>query len=112
MSKTLRDQILNRQVPTETATIAGLAVTIQGLTVAGQREFLSRVAAADGSVNRDIFQAELLIATCRDPETGDPLFEDADRDALNAMPAHDVADAIRTAMRLAGWGTVEEAQGN
>jgi hypothetical protein len=99
---TLRNEILNRTVPTEPADIAGHRVEVRGMTVAGQREFLARVTSPGGDVNRDLFLPELVIATVFDPDTGAPLFEAADRDTILQLPAADLNDVQRVAMRLAG----------
>ena len=107
----LREAALKRsgQVPSETVDWPQVGVVeIRGMTVRQARRFLTSVSKTnrDGEteIDRDRFTAGLLVATCFDPASGERVFEDADRDAVDEMDASEVQAVTAVAMRLSGFG--------
>jgi len=108
MSDKTRDRILNLTVPSETVEFQGIQVEVRGMTIAQQQKFLVALSNKDGDVDRERFTAELLIATVYEGDS--PVFEPADRDRIQGLPAHVLRPLIEAANRVAGFGvSVEEA---
>lgn len=72
-----------------------------------ERAKLLKGAAAGGEVNMEKWFPDLLIATVHDPETGEKVFEPADRDALNAKSGSAIATIADVAARLSGLGETD-----
>jgi hypothetical protein len=109
----LRAKILGaRDIKTERISIPDwdVEVEIRGMT----GEMRSRVVASatvrekdeDGATitrqDQAILYPLLLIATVFDPDTGTPVFSDADRDAINGKSAGVLEDVALVACRLSG----------
>jgi hypothetical protein len=89
----------------------GTKVGVKAMTLREQRDFLN-AASRDGEIDRNRFTPQLLIAVVVDPDTGDPVLEQADADPLWRMRFDaDVRALITAAMRAAGLGDddIEEA---
>jgi len=78
-------------------------VEVRGMS-GKERAKLLKGAAAGGEVNMEKWFPDLLIATVHDPETGEKVFEPADRDALNAKSGSAIAAIADVAARLSGLG--------
>lgn len=87
-------------------------VEIRSLSGKERATLLSRASKADGGVDLVRWFPDLVIATAHDPETGDKIFEQADRDALNAKNGAVVSRLATVAQRLAGMleSDIEEAK--
>ena len=109
MSDKARDKILHAAVPAETVELMGSAITVKGMTVKEQADFLTRVSDKDGNVVRDAFTAELLISTCWDGDKR--LFDPADRDAINGLPANAIRPLVEAANRVSGFSASMEESG-
>ena len=111
----IRQTVLNaKDVRTETVTIPewdGVKIEIRGFTLGERLDFYSRVSDGD-KVNRENFLPELVIASCFDPDSGQKVFEPADRDMLKTKSAGAVEQVTEVAMRLSGMGSddVKEAE--
>jgi hypothetical protein len=79
-------------------------VEVRGMTVAERLKFAQTATDAP----REHFYSYMLIATCHDPDTGEPLFELADRDALSAKASKPVERLVEAAQRTSGMGTQQE----
>lgn len=94
--------------PTETVTFDQFDVTVEvrGLTGRTLNAMVRKWddQAEDYSDN----QAELIIATAYDPETGERLFEDADRDQLAQLPGQIFFKLFSVAQKLSGLGDPDE----
>ena len=107
----IRQAALNaKDVKTELVEIPewGATVEVRGFTLGERLEFLQRVA-PNGEVNRDHYLPELVIASVFDPDTGQKVFEPADRDMLKTKSAAAVDRITSVANRLSGIGE-DEAQ--
>lgn len=107
--KSIRDRILNAEdIPRQTIDVPewGVKVEVRGMTVGEQQTFLRRVTkrlpGGDSEIDRDKFTPELLIATCFDPDTGERVFETADRDMLSTKRADVVNRIMRVSADLSG----------
>jgi hypothetical protein len=72
-----------------------------------ERAKLLKGATTGGEVNMEKWFPDLLIATVHDPETGEKVFEPADRDALNAKSGSAIAAIADVAARLSGLGETD-----
>jgi len=81
----------------------GLKVEVRGMS-SKQRAKLLKSSTQDGTVNMMTWFPDLLIATVFDPESGEQVFERADRDAINAKSGAAVSAIADVAARLSGLG--------
>ncbi len=98
-------------ITTETVTVpewGGGIYGIKAMTLKDQRNFLRAVTNDNGGVDRDRYAAQLLIRTVVDPATGEPVFEAADAEALEAKSAEAIGRILTIANRLAGLGGDEQ----
>lgn len=77
-------------------------LTIKGLNGLERAQLLSSALGKDGRTNFERIYPELVILTACDPETGKPVFERADRDALNQKAGAALECITQVAMRLSG----------
>jgi hypothetical protein len=90
-------------------------VEVRGMNGKARATFLRRATnPADGTLEYEKFYPELLIATIHDPESGEKVFESADRDAINEKSGAALERLALVAQRLSGLGAadVEAAKGN
>lgn len=90
-------------VPSELVDIPewGVKVEVRGFSLGERLDFYNRVTDGD-RVNRDNFYPELIIACSFDPETGDRVFDPADRDELKTKSAAACERITSVAQRLSG----------
>jgi len=81
-------------------------VEVRGMS-SKQRAKLLKSSAQGGEVNIETWFPDLLIATIFDPETGEQVFERADRDAINAKSGAAVSAIADVAARLSGLGETD-----
>lgn len=88
-------------------------VLVRGMT-SGQRAHLLDRANENGKVNMVNWFSDLVIATAVDPDTGEFIFEKADRDALKGKNGAAVNRLSTVAARLSGLNdeAVEDAKAN
>lgn len=116
MASELRKTILEADdIEKETVEVPQWGVTVEVRSMTGKQRsaFMKRVSAGgSGEVDFERFFAELIIATSFDPETGEQLFEAADRDALNQKSGAALQLLADPAMKLSGLdsGAVEAAK--
>ena len=114
----LRDKILNADdIIIETVDIPewDVTVAVKGLTVGEQRKFLKTVRKrtgnpqATGEIDTDKMQIQLFLATVFDPDDmKQPLFGQADAQALQAKSAKAMLRVFQVASRLSGLGDDDE----
>lgn len=101
----LRAKILNADdVVSETVDVPewGVTVSVRGMTGAERAKFLEATIGEDGKPQFDRIYPEILIACTTDPESGEKVFEAADRDTLNGKAAAPTERIAKVAMRLSG----------
>ncbi|WP_134705090.1 hypothetical protein [Ammoniphilus sp. YIM 78166] len=117
MSK-LREKILNaKDIKEENVPVSEWEVEVQvrGLTGSARAKILSAcVDTQTGAMDFEKLYPELLIASVYDPETGEKVFADADRDALNGKSGGALEKVAQVAMKLSGFNqaAVKEATKN
>ena len=110
MSK-LRDRILQADdIGSEIVEIPAwnVKVEVRSLTAGEQMELLKKCRKPDGELNNDSLPIETLLTVCYDPETGEKLFDPADRDALRNKSASAYGLLLQAANRAAGFTTESE----
>ena len=114
-TKSLRERILSAQdIQSERVHVPEWDVEVEVRSMTGaQRARVLQGATVDGEVDLERLYPILLIETVYDPETGEPVFEAADRDALNAKNSGALERIAKVAMRLSGIDAgAEERAGN
>jgi len=107
---TLRERILQADdIPSKTVRLpevwGGGQVLVKGMSAGELSDFVTRFASRPAKEQN----VQLLIACVRDPESGKPLFEQADRDGLMGKSGQQVMRLVRECQRLAGLVPDEEA---
>lgn len=89
----------------------GTTVEVRSMTGKQRSAFMKKVANG-GEVDFERFYAELIIASVFDPETGDQVFEPADRDAISQKSGAALQVVADVAMKLSGLeaGAAEAAK--
>lgn len=118
MVSELRKSILeNEDIQQEIVAVpewGGTKLEVRGMNGKDRASFLRRSTDSEGNIAYENFYPELLIATLFDPESGEKVFEPADRDALNQKSGAALERLAIVAQRLSGLGVsdVEAAEGN
>lgn len=113
---TLREKILNaddRKSELVEVPEWGVTVEARGLSGADRAAFLADAITDDGKVDFTRVWPNLLIAGVYDPESGEPVFEAADRDAINLKSAGVTERLAKIVQRLSGLDedAVDEGKG-
>ena len=77
-------------------------MVVKSMTGAARARLLKQGTQADGSVDFEKLYPAILIACCYDPESGDPVFSQADAAWLNDKSAGPVERLAQAGMRLSG----------
>lgn len=109
MSK-LRDAFLNEAPASEIVEInfksGPMKVEVREKTVKQQFDLIDKCRYKSGpkagEINNELLQYETILTTVYDPETGEPVFEDADRDHLKRMAAGPFNQLLAAANKAAG----------
>ncbi len=115
MASELRQQILDyddlESEMVEVPQWGGVKLLVKGMNGRARARFL-KASANNGQVDFERFYPELLIATVHDPESEEPVFATADRDALNNKSGSALDQLASVAMRLSGLSdnSVKEAE--
>ena len=109
----IRDKILNSKLDAEIVSIpewGDVKVEVREKTVEEQYQLLEKVRKKDGEIDGKLLAVETIIATTYDPETGDLVFESADRDRLRQLPAAGFNRLLNAANKAAGLEDADEAK--
>lgn len=101
----LRDRILNAEdLGSEIVYIPewDVKVEVRAMTVAQQQTLIAKVRKPNGDLNSELLAVETIIAACFDPETGERVFDDADRDVLRTKSASAFSRLLAASNRAAG----------
>ena len=113
MAGTLRDRLLAKgAIKSEKLTIDDITVEVRGLTAGqrgrllntGTREEVDEDGEKQKTIDLEKLGPMLVIACVYDPDTGQPLFSEGDRDALGLMSAEFQDRLVEVASRLSGLG--------
>ena len=102
----LKDKILSADdTVAETLTVEAWNVTVQIRSMSGAaRARLLQTAVDDGGkVDLAKIYPDIIIGCTFDPETGEPVFQPADRDALMQKSGAALDEVANVAMRLSGF---------
>ena len=92
----------------------GVVIEVRAMNGLQRAKVISNALDKDGNVDTQNMYPDLLIASCYDPETGKPLFAEADRAALNQKNGAVLERIAQVAMNLAGITktAIEDAEKN
>jgi len=104
----LRETILAAtDIPSEVITIPewGVEILVKGMS-AGERLHLQKVSfdQATQQVMMEKMYPDIVVSCCHDPETGEPIFTDDDKDAILAKSSAAVERIAEVGLRLSGLG--------
>jgi hypothetical protein len=109
----LREKILNMSdVKKELVEIEEWECKVEVRSLSGKERAKISSSAVDGNgkVDMENMYPTILIASCFDPETGEKLFTEGDRDILNTKNASALEKIAVVAMRLSGLSQSAEKQ--
>ena len=95
-----------KDIPSETVTISewGVTVEVRGMTGAERTRILEQaVDQRTGQVNLQFVFPEIVISSTFDPESGLPIFEAGDREALLSKSGVAIDQIANVGMRLSGF---------
>jgi len=103
-TKSLRERILSAQdIQSERVHVPEWDVEVEVRSMTGaQRARVLQGATVDGEIDLERLYPILLIETTYDPESGERIFNPADRDALNSKNSGALERIAKVAMRLSG----------
>ncbi|WP_018130716.1 hypothetical protein [Effusibacillus pohliae] len=80
----------------------GVKLEVRGMTGRARSELISSCMDNKGNFDLVKLYPQIVIATVYDPETGEKVFDPADRDALNEKSSGALEKVAQVAMRLSG----------
>lgn len=107
MATQLRQTILEaKDIESEQVEVPewGVTVEVRGMSAKERSKLLRASTGKDGNVDFQKWFPLLVIATTYDPDTGEQVFELADRDALNEKSGNAISLIAEVASRLSGLG--------
>jgi hypothetical protein len=84
-------------------------IEVRAKTVAQQYDLIERCRKPNGDINGELLAVETVIATSYDPDTGDVVFDPADRDMLRSKNSAAFQTLLAAANKAAGLAGEEEA---
>lgn len=89
-----------------------IKVLVRGMSSGARAKLLENASNAGGKVDMTNWFSDLVIATAHDPDTGERIFEPADRDALKNKNGAAISRITEVATRLSGLAdsAVEDAK--
>jgi hypothetical protein len=87
----------------------GVTLLIKGMT-AGERIRLTQNAydPKTQNVNMASVYPDIVVAVAHDPDSGEPLFTDSDRNAIMGKSSRAIEEIAAVGLRLSGIGTTED----
>ena len=113
MSESLRDKIINSpDLENEMyhSEKWGVDILVCEMDCGHRTKFWLSVDDGKGKVDGDKFVPALVIATCKDPETKEPIFTQDDFDALNGKNGDEMNKLALVAKRVNGFEEDKEAK--
>lgn len=108
----VRKAFLNAKLSSETISVPldgkDVKVEMREKTVQQQFDLLDKARRKDGEIDDELLTIESIIATAFDPDSGEPVFEAADRDAIKQLPARAFNVLMKAANDAAGLGQEDE----
>jgi len=80
----------------------GVTVELRSMTALDRTRLQSNASKGDGKVDMTLFMSDVVIASTYDPETGLPVFEAKDRDAILSKNGAIVEKLAQKAMSMSG----------
>lgn len=113
MGNSIRDRALNNVPPEEIVFIPEWddKVLVKGMSLGEQHDFLESLPDPKSKNRNKKMQVQLVIRQTLDPETREPIFEQADADSILAADPRPYTRIAQAAVRLGGMEdekTVEE----
>lgn len=104
----LRDKILAAaDIPSEMVSIPewNVEILVKGMS-AGERLHLQKVSydQKTGQVHMEKMYPDIVVSCCHDPQTGEPIFTDADKEAILSKSSAAVEKIAEVGLRLSGLG--------
>ena len=107
----VRDRIFNSKLDAEVVVIPewdNVKIEVRARTVDQQYALIDKVRKPNGDLDNKLLAVETIIATAYDPDTGEAVFEPADRDTLRGLNAAGFNRLLAAANRAAGLETEDQ----
>ena len=107
----IRDRIFKSKLGSEIVVIPewdNVKIEVRARTVDQQYALIDKVRKPNGDLDNKLLAVETILATAYDPDTGEPVFDPADRDELRKLNAAGFNRLLAAANRAAGLETEEE----
>lgn len=104
----LRDKILNADdITSEIIDIPawGVQVEVRSMDGRSRTRLLKMASDAEGNIDMEVVYPEMILLCAFDPETGERIFEESDRDAVLSKSAGPVELLALAAMRVSGMSS-------
>lgn len=104
----LRDKILNADdITSEIIDIPawGVQVEVRSMDGRSRTRLLKMASDAEGNIDMEVVYPEMILLCAFDPETGERIFEETDRDAVLSKSAGPVELLALAAMRVSGMSS-------
>lgn len=109
MKSDLRATFFGAKVACETVHVLSQDYEVRGLTLGARGRLQNASLTPEGVLDYEKYFASTLIEAVYDPETGEHVFSEADRDTINAAPVEVAEQFSKAVQRLSGIGESAEA---
>ena len=110
MTKSIRDRILTSEVASEVVSIPewDVKIEVRQRTVKQQYDILDKVRNPQGEIDGLGLAVETIMACSYDPDTGEPVFDPADKDALMNVESSAFQVLLAATNKAAGFDSEEQ----
>ncbi len=107
---TIRDKILKSDLHSEVVYVPAwdVKIEVRQKTVKQQYDLIDKVRLPNGDINSLMLAVETVISTSYDPDTGERVFDDADRDSLLQADNAAFGTILAAANRASGMESEDE----
>ncbi len=108
----IRDQIIKAELHNESIDVPGwnVKIEVRARTVKQQYDLLEKCRKPDGDIDGMLLAVETILACSFDPDSGERVFDTADRDMLLDSDSSDFNVLLAAANRAAGLEDVDEVE--
>ncbi len=108
----IRDTILKSEVGSEIVLIPewGVKIEVRQRTVKQQYDILDKVRKPNGDIDGLLLAVETILVCCYEPDTGELVFDPADRDSLLNLESSGFQTLLAATNKASGFESGEEAE--
>jgi hypothetical protein len=108
----IRDKIVKAELHNESVDVPGwnVKIEVRARTVKQQYDLLEKARKPDGEIDGMLLAVETILACSFDPDTGEKVFDPADRDTLLNADASAFNVLLAASNRAAGLEDIEDVE--